>query len=90
MRIDLFLKTGRLVKRRTAAQELCDSGSVLVNGQPAKPARTVRPGDRVTLRYPSRTVEIEVTSLPVSAKRPAPEPPFRVVNETRAPEKNDP
>lgn len=84
MRLDLFLKTSRLVKRRTVAQELCESGTVLVNGLVAKPARPVRAGDRITLKFPSRTIEIEVVHVPLSSKRQAPEPPVRVVSETRA------
>ncbi len=90
MRLDLFLKTGRLVKRRALAQELCEAGRVLVNGCPAKPAKAVRPGDRITLRYPSRLLEIEVTDLPASAKRPAAAPPFRVLRETRPENTSDP
>ena len=85
MRLDLFLKTSRLVKRRTVAQELCEHGSVLLNGQAAKPARSVRPGDRITLRFPSRTVELEVLDIPASSKRPSAEATVRVVNETRVP-----
>jgi ribosomal 50S subunit-recycling heat shock protein len=89
VRLDLFLKTSRLVKRRSVAQELCENGSVLLNGQPAKPARTVRAGDRLTLRYPSRTIEVEVLEIPASSKRPAPVPPVRVVAETRAPQEEN-
>jgi len=85
VRLDLFLKTSRLVKRRTVAQELCEHGGILVNGQPAKPSRTVRIGDRLTLRFPSRTIEVEITHIPLSAKRPSPEVPVRVLNETRDP-----
>lgn len=83
MRLDLFLKTSRLVKRRTVAQELCERGSVLVNDQPAKPGRTVRTGDRITLHFPSRTIEIEITTVPLTSKRPASEPLFRVLADVR-------
>ena len=85
MRVDLFLKASRLVKRRTIAQELCDAGRVLVNGQPAKPAKEVRPGDRLTLASRTRTLEIEVLSVPLSAKnvRAAPEDLYRVTADRR-------
>jgi ribosomal 50S subunit-recycling heat shock protein len=36
MRLDKFLKTSRLIKRRTVANEACDSAHVSVNGRPAK------------------------------------------------------
>jgi ribosomal 50S subunit-recycling heat shock protein len=84
VRLDLFLKTSRLVKRRTVAQELCGSGSVLVNGQSAKPGRIVRTGDRITLRFPSRTIEVEIISVPLTSKRPASDPLTRVLHDVRA------
>ena len=36
MRLDKFLKVSRLIKRRTVANEACDAGRVLVNGNVAK------------------------------------------------------
>jgi ribosomal 50S subunit-recycling heat shock protein len=64
MRLDLWLKLARLCPRRSGAKELCDAGGILVNGQPAKPGREVRPGDRVTVRLPSREIEAEVVAVP--------------------------
>lgn len=83
MRLDLFLKTSRLVKRRTVAQEMCDAGKVLVNGSPAKSAKEVRPGDILRLSYASRTIEIEVLAVPASSKnvRTPPEELYRVTRE---------
>ena len=42
MRLDVFLKTSRLIKRRTLAKEYCDEGWVLVAGVPAKPGRELK------------------------------------------------
>ena len=36
MRLDKYLKVSRLIKRRTVANEACDSGLVCVNGRPAR------------------------------------------------------
>ena len=33
MRLDKYLKVSRLIKRRTVANEACDAGKVLVNGE---------------------------------------------------------
>lgn len=33
MRLDKYLKITRLIKRRTVANEACDGGRILVNGQ---------------------------------------------------------
>lgn len=48
MRLDVFLKNTRLIKRRTAAKDAASSGGVLLNGHPAKAGRDVRPGDVLT------------------------------------------
>lgn len=50
MRLDLFLKETRLIKRRTIAKELCDAGKVLVNDKVSKPSAEVKEGDIVTLK----------------------------------------
>ena len=85
MRLDLFLKTSRLVKRRTVAQELCDAGRVLVNGQAAKPAKEIRPGDRLALSYATRTLEVEVLTVPPSSRnvKMPPEELYRVTADRR-------
>lgn len=64
MRLDVFLKTSRLVKRRAVAKEFCDAGQVLVGGSPAKAGREVRPGDVITLDLTRRRVVAEVVSIP--------------------------
>jgi ribosomal 50S subunit-recycling heat shock protein len=86
MRLDLFLKTSRLVKRRTVAQEMCVAGRVLVNGHDAKPAKEVKPGDVITLKFSSRSVDLEIVSLiKTSSRKIAPEELYRVTSETRLP-----
>ncbi len=64
MRLDVYLKVSRLIKRRSVAKEMCDSGRVLVGGLPAKPGRLIKAGDVITLRSPRRTVTAEVIELP--------------------------
>jgi ribosomal 50S subunit-recycling heat shock protein len=49
MRLDVFLKNTRLMKRRTAAKYLAAGGGVFLNGHPAKPGRDVRTGNVLTL-----------------------------------------
>ena len=92
MRLDLFLKTSRLVKRRTVAQEMCNAGRVLVNGSPAKSAKEVRPGDILRLSYASRTIDIEVLAVPASSKnvRTPPEGLYRVAREQLLQQENNP
>lgn len=64
MRLDQFLRASRLVLRRTIAQELCEAGAVLVNGTPARSARTVRAGDEITLRRRGHLLTVRVIAVP--------------------------
>jgi ribosomal 50S subunit-recycling heat shock protein len=48
MRLDLFLKHTRLLKRRTVAQDAVEEGLILLNGRPTKPGRAVKAGDLLT------------------------------------------
>ncbi len=49
MRLDLFLKNTRLVKRRSSAKAAVLGGAVLVNGHPGKPGKEVRAGDLLSI-----------------------------------------
>lgn len=91
MRLDLFLKTSRLIRRRATAREMCDAGRVLVNGRDAKPAKEVRLGDVITLRFSTRTVDLEVLSEPVlPSKKIRPEDAYRVTSEMQQAKERDP
>lgn len=63
MRIDKYLKVARLIKRRTLANEACETGHVTINGKTAKPGAEVKPGDVVEIRFGSSLTTIEVTSV---------------------------
>ncbi len=91
VRLDLFLKASRLVKRRMVAREMCEAGRVLLNGREAKPAREVRPGDLITLKYSSRLLEVEVVGmLALSSKKTPAEELYRIKAETRLQKEKDP
>ena len=64
VRLDLFLKTCRLMKRRSEAKRACDNGIVSVEGTPAKAAREVKPGDIVAIAFVDRLLDIEILELP--------------------------
>jgi ribosomal 50S subunit-recycling heat shock protein len=70
---------------------MCDTGRVLVNGRDAKPAKEVRQGDIISLRFSTRTVDLEVLSEPVlQSKKIRPEDTYRVTAETRQKRERDP
>ena len=48
VRADRWLWAVRLYKTRSLAAAACQAGHVQINGQPCKPARSVRPGDVLT------------------------------------------
>jgi len=63
MRLDRWLWIARLYKTRTQAGEAVDGGKVQLNGQRAKPARTVHIGDLVRVRKGPYEYRLEVTGL---------------------------
>jgi len=64
MRIDLFLKKCRLIKHRSEAKQACENGIVRIDGQPVKPGKPVKIGQRIAIDFTDRYLEIEVLDLP--------------------------
>lgn len=63
MRLDKFLKVSRLIKRRTVAKDVSGAGKILINGRPAKAATDVKVGDKLTLLFGRREVELAVLEV---------------------------
>ena len=66
MRLDKFLKVSRLIKRRTVANEVSDTGRVYINGNPAKPAKQVKEGYIIKIEYANRTVSAKILKVPIN------------------------
>jgi ribosomal 50S subunit-recycling heat shock protein len=64
MRLDLFLKSSRLVLRRSIARQLCDAGRISVNGSKAKASKETKAGDEIELRRGSRKTVVRVIEIP--------------------------
>ncbi len=64
MRLDKFLKVSRLIKRRTVANDVCDSARVFVNNNPAKPAKQLKVGDIISIEYKNMTKSYKVLIIP--------------------------
>jgi ribosome-associated heat shock protein Hsp15 len=62
-RVDRWLWAVRLYKTRSLATDACRGGHVKVNGAPAKPATTVRAGDRVEAFVHDRERVLEVVDV---------------------------
>ncbi|MDR1386120.1 MAG: RNA-binding S4 domain-containing protein [Propionibacteriaceae bacterium] len=63
MRIDSWLWTARFFKSRSQATQACRAGQVRLNGQVAKAAAEVKPGDRIGWRDSVRPRQVEVVQL---------------------------
>lgn len=60
MRLDKFLKLARLVKRRSAAQEMIELGAVRLEGRVCKPSAEVREGAVLEVAYMNRVLKVRV------------------------------
>ncbi|MFG6326765.1 MAG: RNA-binding S4 domain-containing protein [Lachnospiraceae bacterium] len=69
MRLDKYLKVSRLIKRRTVANEACDAGRVTVNDKPAKASVSVKEGDIIEIKFGTRDVRVQVTSVKETVKK---------------------
>ena len=84
MRLDAFLKQTALVKRRPIAKLLCDGGKISRNGAVAKAADDVRMGDRLTLDFGTKRVEVEVLGVPTgNVAKAAREKYFQITGEEK-------
>lgn len=63
MRLDKYLKVSRVIKRRSVANEACDSGRVMVNGKQAKASYEVSVNDVVSVRFGSNNLTVKVVSV---------------------------
>lgn len=72
LRVDKWLWAARFFKTRGLAADAADAGRVKVNGAAAKPAKEVKPGDRVQLRIGDERWEVIVQGVN-EQRRPAPE-----------------
>ncbi len=69
MRLDKFLKVSRIIKRRTVANEACDAERVTVNGRPAKASYDVKVGDKLSIRFGERTLNVEVLQIAETVRK---------------------
>ena len=71
VRIDKWLWAARFFKTRSAAQQAIEGGKVKLNGDRTKPAKELKPGDRLDIHIRGYEWSIEVLQLS-SQRGPAP------------------
>jgi ribosome-associated heat shock protein Hsp15 len=63
VRMDKWLWAARFFKTRALASRACDLGRIHSNGLKAKPAREVRPGDKLEVENEGGVFQVEVLLL---------------------------
>lgn len=63
MRLDKYLKVSRIIKRRTVANDACDSALITVNGKQAKASYEVKIGDVINVRFGQRELRVRVKDI---------------------------
>ncbi|MBQ8303119.1 MAG: RNA-binding S4 domain-containing protein [Clostridia bacterium] len=84
MRLDKFLKVSRLIKRRTVANDACDSERISVNGKSAKASYNVKIGDKITIAFGNKSVTVRVLEIKETTKKTESVGMYEVISETEA------
>lgn len=63
MRLDKFLKVSRIIKRRTVANNACDTDHVSVNGRPAKASYDVKENDIIQITFGDKVLKVRVKDV---------------------------
>ena len=63
MRLDKFLKVSRIIKRRTVANDACDTENVSVKGKRAKASYDVKENDIIEITFGQRTLKVRVLNV---------------------------
>ncbi|CAN5754531.1 hypothetical protein BH24ACI3_BH24ACI3_01380 [soil metagenome] len=64
MRLDVFLKTSRLIPRRSLAQKFCSSGLVMIDGVETKASKEVKTGDEIEIARGTKRAKYRVLNVP--------------------------
>ncbi len=70
MRIDKFLNSVNITKRRSVSQDMISNGVVLINDVVAKASKNVEVGSVITINYLNSTKKYEVIQLPTTKSTP--------------------
>ena len=70
MRIDKFLNSVNITKRRTVAQDMISNGVVSINGKVVKASKNVELGNIIELTYLKGVKKYEVLDIPTMKSTP--------------------
>ncbi|PLY13661.1 RNA-binding S4 domain-containing protein [Sulfurimonas sp. CVO] len=70
MRIDKFLNSVNITKRRSISQDMIENGVVLINDAVAKASKNVAVGDIITINYLNFTKKYKILQIPQTKSTP--------------------
>lgn len=70
MRIDKFLNSVNITKRRSVAQDMVANKVVLINDIVVKPSKNVDIGNKITINYLNESKSYEVLKIPITKSTP--------------------
>jgi len=70
MRIDKFLNSVNITKRRSVAQDMISNKVVLINDVIAKASKNVEIGSFITINYLSKSKKYQVLKIPTTKSTP--------------------
>ena len=82
MRLDKYLKVSRLIKRRTVANDACDTSRITVNDKVAKASYNVKQGDLITIAFGAKSVTVRVLEIKDTTKKAECAGMYEVVSKT--------
>lgn len=88
MRLDKYLKTARILKRREVAKELALKSRIWINDRIAKPSSEVHIGDQIRIRFGYRLLEIQVLDIQKQVSKQNAQTLFEVIKEEKIDEED--
>ena len=73
-----------MIKRRTVANDACDSERITVNGKSAKASYNVKIGDVITVAFGSKSVTVRVLEIKETTKKAESVGMYEVISESEA------
>jgi ribosomal 50S subunit-recycling heat shock protein len=70
MRIDMFLSSSNIVKRRSVSEDMLNSKVVSLNGKVVKKASKVKIGDKITIAYLEKQDNFIILDIPKTKHTP--------------------
>ena len=70
MRIDKFLNSVNITKRRSVAQDMISNGVVLINDVVVKSSKNIEIGGIITINYLSNVKKYKVLQIPTTKSTP--------------------